>query len=303
MGPFRTGLAAVAALGLGSSGMAGRPAPSIRTDDVAKFFEIYDAANGEPKASALQQNYIDSGSPGLHDFVPNRIVSGERLAASITRNPNTYLRARECLRIVPGTKAKLYGALGKLRQAYPSARMAPVTILIGAANSGGTSGPSGVIIGLEVVCSANWLQTDLSKRLFVLVMHEYGHAQQPAELNDETVQPTVLHQSLVEGVAELVAKQTTGEVSNSHLAKWTRGRERQIDEAFLKEADSSDLSHWLYNGQGTPEKPGDLGYWVGYRIAKAYYDKAHDKRAALKVLLDLKDPKAILTASGWKPGA
>jgi hypothetical protein len=23
---------------------------------------------------------------------------------------------------------------------------------------------------------------------------------------------------------------------------------------------------WLNNGPGMPEKPGDLGYWVGYRI-------------------------------------
>jgi hypothetical protein len=52
----------------------------------------------------------------------------------------------------------------------------------------------------------------------------------------------------------------------------------------------------------TPEKPGDLGYWVGYRIAKAYYLKATDKRLALKTLLELKDPKAILADSGWTPG-
>jgi len=303
MGPFRVALAVAVALGLGSSGMAARPSLAIQTDDVTRFFEIYDAANGLPKAGILQQQYIEPGSPGLHDFIPYRIVSGENLAASIARSPDMYRRARECLRIIPDTKSRLYRALGRLKHAYPSARLAPVTILVGAGNSGGTSGPSGVIIGLEVACSADWLQTDLSDRLFVLVMHEYGHVQQSAELNSEAAPSTVLRQSLIEGVAELVAKLTTGEVSNSHLAKWTRGRELQIDAAFLKEVDSSDLSHWLYNGEGTPEKPGDLGYWVGYRIAKAYYDKAHDKRAALKALLELKDPKAILAASGWKPGA
>lgn len=66
--------------------------------------------------------------------------------------------------------------------------------------------------------------------------------------------------------------------------------------------DSKDLSAWLYNGVGTPQKPGDLGYWVGYRIAKAYYQHATDKRAALAAVLALHDPRAILPRSGWKPG-
>jgi uncharacterized protein YjaZ len=66
--------------------------------------------------------------------------------------------------------------------------------------------------------------------------------------------------------------------------------------------DSTDLSPWLYKGHGTPEKPGDLGYWVGYRILKSYYLGAHNKQAALATVLALKDPKAILAESGWHPG-
>lgn len=61
-------------------------------------------------------------------------------------------------------------------------------------------------------------------------------------------------------------------------------------------------SAWLYNDVGTPNKPGDLGYWVGYRITRAYDDKAANKRAALRTLVDLEDPTAILNVSGWQPG-
>ncbi len=32
----------------------------------------------------------------------------------------------------------------------------------------------------------------------------------------------------------------------------------------------TDLKDWIYNGTGTPEAPGDLGYWFGYLIATAY---------------------------------
>lgn len=56
---------------------------------------------------------------------------------------------------------------------------------------------------------------------------------------------------------------------------------------------------WLYGGEGTP---GDLGYWVGYRIASAYHGRARDKRAALRTLLEQKDSARILAERGWKPG-
>jgi hypothetical protein len=52
----------------------------------------------------------------------------------------------------------------------------------------------------------------------------------------------------------------------------------------------------------TFEKPGDLGYWVGYRIVKAYYQHAADKQQAFREILELSDPKAFLAKSGWRPG-
>ena len=50
------------------------------------------------------------------------------------------------------------------------------------------------------------------------------------------------------------------------------------------------------------EKGGDLGYWVGYRIVKAYYQRAADKQQAFREILGLSDPQAFLNKSGWRPG-
>jgi len=57
---------------------------------------------------------------------------------------------------------------------------------------------------------------------------------------------------------------------------------------------------WLYNS--TPEKPADLGYWVGYRIVKSYYQRSPDKRQAIREILQMTDPKGFLAKSGWHPG-
>ena len=207
------------------------------------------------------------------------------------------------MEVLPAVKARLQGAFQRLAALDPQATFPPVTILIGRNNSGGTTGKSGVLIGLEVVCRSSWLQPDLTDRLYHLIVHEYGHVEQPPNLDEDSENTTVLKQSLVEGVAELVAHLTSGQVSNVHLQRWTTGHAEAIGQRFLADAGKRDISTWLYNGIGTPDKPGDLGYWVGYRMAKAYYDKAVNKRAALRTLLDLKDPAMILNNSGWQPGS
>ena len=275
----------------------------VHTSDVTNFYRLYDAADGKPSASMLQEDYIDKGTDGVRQFVPHRIISGEALAKKVREEETVYRQARSCMDVLPAVKTRLGVSFRRLASLYPQAAFPPVTIVVGRNNSGGTTGKSGVLIGLEVVCRSTWLQSDLTERFHHLIAHEYGHVEQPTELEPDSDNNTVLKASLVEGVAELVAELISGQVGNVHLQKWTAGRAKEIDERFLGDADSKDLSAWLYNGAGTPEKPGDLGYWVGYRIARAYYDKAADKRVALKTLLDLKDPAAILKDSGWRPGA
>lgn len=69
---------------------------------------------------------------------------------------------------------------------------------------------------------------------------------------------------------------------------------------FKAEMNGSDTDRWLYEGENIPPGiPADLGYWMGYKITKSYYDKAHDKRAAIKAILLFKDAKAFLKASGF----
>lgn len=274
----------------------------VRTSDVDLFYRVYDAAQGTPTAAALQAGYLDAGSDGVRQFIPDRIRSADALAKTIGSQHEVYENARKCAWALPAVRTRLAKVFATLAKIDPEARFPPVIVVIGRNNSGGTTGPSGVLIGLEVACRADWLQPDLTNRLVHLIAHEYGHVQQFPQGGEDRIHRSVLVQSLIEGEAELIAELTSGEASESYLQRWTRGHEREIGEAFLADQDSMNLEPWLYNGVGTPEKPGDLGYWVGYCIAKDYYRRAHNKRAALETLLELREPKRILADSGWKPG-
>ena len=158
----------------------------------------------------------------------------------------------------------------------------------------------GVQIGLEALCATNWLNANVEDRFVHVIAHEYAHVQQAQSLADDE-HPTVPGGNpLIEGAAEFVGELISGEVAYGLFGASTKGREREIETAFVPDEDKTDLSAWLYNG--TPEKPGDLGYWVGYRIVKSYYQHAPDKRRALRDILQMTDPKAFLARSGWHPG-
>ena len=270
--------------------------------DVLAFYRIHDAAAGRPDAATLQRDYIDPGTPGLRGFIPSRIMSGERLAQAVAANPAVYAQARRCLDLMPRIQALFENDMRRFLRLYPQATIPSVTMVIGRNNSGGTATDAGVIIGVEVACRVDSPSArPLDQRVRHLVAHEIAHASQSSRPARH-----LLDIALREGVPELVAELISGDILNDHLKLWTRGREAEIERDFRTNMRSNDPAvarRWVYNGVGTREQPGDLAYWVGYRIARAYYRRAGDKKAALRRLLTDPDSEAILRDSGWSEGA
>ena len=300
--------AAVAAALAGATLAHGADAPAavvLRTDDVDRFYRLYDATHGHPTAAQLQSQYLDPGSDALHQFVVARIDNATKLADAIAKRPASYVQARACLPALADTKSRLQAVFARLAALYPAAAFPPVTFVIGRDSTGGTTAPDGILIGLETMCRQTVMGTDAGERLAHIIAHELAHVQQPASAAEPPPGATLLFQSLVEGSAEFVAELTSGDVSYGHMKTWTRGKECAIEQAFQKDALGTDVSHWLYNGIGTPEKPGDLAYWVGYRISKAYYAQAADKKQAIDDLLQVDNDSApaLLRRSGWTPQA
>ena len=288
--------------------IAGPPAGSspsgveIQIDDVARFYQVYEAANGHPTADTLQHDYLDPGSDGLHRLAQLRRVTGESIAANIEKNPSIYVDARRCMAALPRVRERSATSLQKLGGLYPEAAFPPVTIAVGRGKPVGVTDAKGVMIGLEALCAVAWMQPNVEDRFVYVIAHEYAHVQQaiasPAFYDNE--KPTVLEESLIEGAAEFIGEMTSGGIAYPEFKTREKGREKEIETAFVADEDKTDLSAWLYNG--TLTKPGDLGYWVGYRIVKAYYEHAGDKREALREIIGMRDAKAFLAKSGWKPG-
>ena len=279
---------------------AGAAEPVIETGDVQRFYKIYDGASGHPGADQLQHDYLDPGSEGLHHLAEMRDVTGARIADTLQKRPELYANARRCLDVLPQVRKRAAASMTELLRLYPEARFPPVTIAVSRGKPVGVGSPAaGVMIGLEALCDTQWMNSDPEDRFVHVIAHEYAHVQQVRELVDDD-HPTVLEASLIEGIADLVAELTSGGTGYKDMEAAVHGRETETEKAFLADKDKTDLSDWLYNSTAT--KQNDVGYWVGYRIAKAYYNTAGDKRQALKELLEMTNPEAVLAKSGWYPG-
>jgi hypothetical protein len=213
-----------------------------------------------------------------------------------------------------GVVAMIRANYETIESLYPDAVFPPVTFLIGRFSTAGTIRQSGILIGSEFY--AIDAQTPLSElgafqranvhaldSIVFVVAHEHVHVLQAQARAGSIGGGTLLRQSLMEGIADFVGELASGGTINGHVYEYGLANEAELWAEFQTEMQGTAVNRWLYN-QGSPPagRPGDLGYFIGYRIAQAYYDKASDKTAALREIIRFSDANAFLAASGYNGG-
>jgi hypothetical protein len=247
----RVGVGLFSALAYAAVSVAALSAPAdgieIQTEDVTRFYKVYDAAGGHPTVEQLQHDYVDPGTEGLHRLMKARNVTAERIGQAIATRPELYTEGRICMAALPRVRERLNVAFRKLVALYPEAQKPPVTIVVGRGRPVAISGPGdGVQIGLEAMCApiARFLNPNVDDRFEHVIAHEYIHSQQDLKLaNDE--HPTVLERSLLEGAAEFMGEMISGDVGYGAFRASTKGQEKEIETRFAADVDKTDLSDWL----------------------------------------------------------
>ena len=91
-------------------------------------------------------------------------------------------------------------------------------------------------------------------------------------------------------------------MSNNYIV-YGRKHEQELKEHFRKEMFTAFYSNWLYNG-ASAKTVADLGYFMGYAICKAYYQRASDKKKAIRQIIELdysneREVEKFLKRSGY----
>ncbi|MCS0591300.1 DUF2268 domain-containing putative Zn-dependent protease [Massilia norwichensis] len=267
-----------------------------------------------PTAEVLQRGYLDGAGRGVRIFTPNRIVDAANLARVVAARQDNYRQAiRECLPQLPALRSDLRAIYLAFAGLVPERPLPAIHVVFGASNSGGTANSEAQVIGLEVVCQMGATPDKFRATMRDFFAHETVHTWQRESSPQGRLDP-LLDQSLREGVADYLASLVTGQTPDARRDAWAREREAWLWQEFQRDrqalkADSKSLNkpgasphyqRWLSNYGSAPEGwPYEAGYWIGMRIAEAYVARARDKHAAIRDLIELKDPNAILEASGY----
>jgi hypothetical protein len=260
------------------------------TSDITLFWDVLSRASAHPDSleTLLMREYLGRGTPGLRDFIPGRILSAADLAFQIRRSSGRYEAARAPSLRVAEAEPGIRAAFRALKNLYADAVFPDVYFVIGRFNSGGTASSNGLLIGAEMY--------DDPAGLPAIVAHELIHFQQVPSSGPRTL----LMQSFREGAPNFVGEMIAGVHINTDAHRYGLAHERELWAEFKERMSGTSYAGWMY-GDPPGERPADLGYFVGYRIAQAYYARAADKRAALRAIIRAMDVDTILAKSGYDP--
>lgn len=270
----------------------------VFTTDIDNFWKAYDTIktinDRQLQIELMQTLYIDKGTYGLEVFMTLRNFDAERLVKTINEYPKFWKSIRPNTFLVKKREEEINSSLEKFRKLYPGLRQAQMYFTISAIRSGGTVKDSIVMIGSEITTGN--AATDVSefpdKRLETffktlktdyivpIAIHEYVHTQQKSEGK------ILLGQALCEGACDFITELVLEtELQNAYIL-YGKEHEKQLKKQFKEEMFSEDFSNWLYNGAKS-ETVGDLGYFMGYAICKAYYNSSENKEKAIEEIIEL----------------
>lgn len=277
-------------------------ATEIVTADLDRFWLALEKAGTAINPKVMDEFYLKPGSRGIKGFTKGRIKNADYLSGVIRAHSKYYHSIRSSTDSIAGMKDQIRQSLVKLKELYHPAVFPPVYFVIGALSSGGTTSNDGLIIGAEMYgLTANtptdelndWLKTVIKPVGEVphIVAHELIHFQQQYDGG------TLLAACIKEGSADFIAELISGRHINQHVHDFANPIEKELWFEFKERMNEKNYSGWLYSS--TKGRPNDLGYWMGYKISKAYYDQAQDKKKAIDDILNIKDFNKFLDQSGY----
>ena len=293
-------------------------AARLVTSDLERFWAAYDAGGRYGSATVFQAGYLDQASPGLTDFARLRTLTATSLVAMVSAYPRYFAAIRRTSLTLAGgggpVRTTVRDNFARVKAIYPPAVFPPVTFLVGRFSTAGTISPAGVLIGAEFyglddstpIDELQPFQRNNVKPLAdlpVVIAHEHTHVLQ-ARGSRLSSRPnkTLLEQALLEGSADFIGELVSGGNLNERIFSFALANERALWDEFRTEMQGTDVSRWLYNqGSESDGRPGDLGYFIGYRIAQAFYDGSADKVAAIAAIIEVSDADALLARSGYAP--
>ncbi|SOD97597.1 gliding motility protein GldB-related protein [Spirosoma fluviale] len=279
--------------------------------DVSNFWSAYDqlpkAASHADSLQIITNEYLNKASRGLELYREMSGSNAESFLEVIRKHPKLLQSIRANTLAISTQQEPLLKGVRKLKNIYPSSVFPELFFCVGKFEVAGNRTADILYIGTELTCLSKDSPRDeitnpyIKKSagnfddLDVVCLHEIVHYQQ------KLVAKTNIEQALVEGGAEFIAHHLTRKSTMQALFdQMNPALEKEIWSEFTPQANKPIDANWfLALGDEQKKRPGMLGYLIGFRICERYYKKAKDKQAALRNIITLSEPQAILEGTGY----
>ncbi len=284
--------------------------------DIDHFWEAYDSITATADTSAqqqyLQELFLDKGTEGLSALMKVRRYTPAQYLEAINAYPKFWQSIRESTTQSHLHYAEIDQHIAKLKALYPALTPSTIYFSMGVFRSNGTIQGPKVLIGSEMALSHKGVDiSELPEHpktfnslynpvddIGFLVTHEYVHTQQ------KELTHNLLNYCIYEGIPEFIAVLVTGKKPYLSAIEYAEVNYEQVRDKF--EADMYNTIrtyHWLWSTNKIFGER-DLGYGVGYAMAKHYYENAPDKKEAIRAMIELdfandSAVEAFVDASGY----
>ena len=279
----------------------------IVTSDVTRFWRAFDDAAKVPmaeRAAVYDREYLTPATTGLKDFAAARHVTVASFTQHVEAGRAYYSQVRPYIGQVIGQKPVIEAAFRRLKRLYPPIGFPRhVYFVIGEQHGAGMNSSNGIILAAEMLATPPGTPYSYNKVYpsFVPfgVVHETIHFNQTFQPGDHDM---LLQDVINEGTADFIASLALPDPGpRQSTDRWHYGcaHEAELAARFAKEAGIEGTGPWLFNHHPDTGWPIDMGYWMGYRISQAFYDRSASKREALRELLQVTDFRKLLDASHY----
>jgi uncharacterized protein YjaZ len=256
----------------------------FETKDTKNFWFAFDKMEKTKENPFVE--YMKKGSPGIKAFTDYRIINADSLFAVVKKRKADYELSRNVLDGLSSKEKRVRAIYSALKYWYPKAKFPPIYFVYGRFNSGGTSAPEGIVVGTEKLQNLDGISG--------LIAHELVHYQQNISGKD-----ALLKWCLLEGGADFIGELISGESINQFSYQYGEKNLDKLCMEFVPRLKNTDNQDWLYGTSQKDDRPNDLGYWIGYKITEAYFNKQKDKQKAIDEILNIKDAMQFLKQSGF----
>jgi predicted transcriptional regulator YdeE len=289
----------------------------IITEDVLHFWEAVDSLKNNKDTVAIFQNLvINKATDAFKVFIKKWHITAKDYAYQIKEYPKFYNSLRQNSLTLIHNKDSIEKIINKFQAFYPNFIPGDICIGFGNFNTGGNADVSFagkyIYIGLEYHgLDTNTITTELSKEtrdyvsrsnFYRTIIHELVHLQQYTHgkkiikaLNKNTLAAKILREGIPDFIGKLICP--NGNTGNNF--DYGIKHEEQLKQKLKNELTQKDISYWLYNSTNVANHPSDLGYFMGARIAKSYFEKKLQSNYDLTSLIEIKNVQEFIMDSKY----